>query len=194
MNITPAMLVNNLGMPHEFSKLTLAEMDFGIYENGPHLMGFILHLDSLLRSGSYLTDPVFLVIDGSYGNGKTRTACHLLEAAYHGYLKRSVSRSTEVRPYFLRASKAANKRFDSDSAESLFCEESPFLVLDDINRLAGYKGESDFLEDVIEDRFNLRLSTVVTMNVKLEAIEARLGSYLKNFIPMHFSAPDQRGR
>lgn len=183
-----------LGIPSEFSGESLEGMDFGIYQGGDRLRAALVSLRGMLERGKYFAFPVFLLFDGGYGVGKTRAACHLLEAAYKGFKLKRASRSSNVRPQFLRASKASRSRFDDDSVEKLMCEESPFLVLDDVNRIAGYKGEESFVEDVVEERRDAGLSTLITINTPLEQIEGRFGSYLKTFTHIRFSAPDQRGK
>lgn len=188
-------LQRNCGVPRQYAVASLSEMDFSIYQDG-FVEEYVKDLDESLRRGDYKDEPVFVLIDGSYGNGKTRTACHLVEAAYDAYFNNSRVRGGGVmRPYFVTAQRAAAVRFDPESEIRAHLEDSVFLALDDVNRLAGYKGEQDFIEMTIEDRHNRGLSTVITMNLALESLEGRIGSFLKQFERVRFgNAPDQRGK
>lgn len=185
-------LIKNCGIPRDFATTSLDEMDFSIYN--PVIEVAVRNLDEKLRSGTFRSEPEFLLFDGEYGNGKTRTACHLVEAAYRGYLDNPAARGDVLRPYFVMASEAARVRFDDDSDLHPYMHDSVFLAFDDINRLAGYKGEQEFIETIIERRYYRGLSTVITVNGYLESVSGRLGSFLKQFSRLHYAdAPDQRG-
>ena len=185
-------LIKNCGIPRDFAKTSLDEMDFSIYD--PVIESIVRELDTKLRSGTFRQDPVFLMIDGEYGNGKTRTACHLVAAAYRGYIDNPAARGDVLRPYFAMASEAASVRFDEDSDLRAYLDDSVFLALDDINRLSGYKGEGPFVEMLIERRYYRGMSTIVTVNGYAESISGRFGSFLKQFGRLYYAdAPDQRG-
>lgn len=192
MEITPKKLEKNCNIPVNYSRLTLAEMDWTIYDDQT-IEEAITGIDESLRSGEFSEYPVFLVIDGRFGNGKTRTAAHLVTAAYHGFVANHRVRAESTRPYFIRASAAARVRFDQDNGIWAYLFDSCFLVLDDINRIAGYKGETDFIEEVIEHRHQKGRSTVITMNTSLDNVGQRLSSFLSEFEHLDYAAaPDQR--
>lgn len=117
--------------------------------------------------------PAFtsVVLVGSFGTGKTRLAVKLLAHAYVG-LKASGWRMAAFEvPLFARARELGDLRFrpldrgdERDDIEDLRDRvfRSRFLVLDDIGRTSGYKGEAEFLERVVEARVEAELPTVVT--------------------------------
>lgn len=190
--ITPEKLHTRCWVPKRYARVDLQDMDMRPYPLD--LVHIINDLYTELRDGGYVRDPVFAVMDGGYGNGKTRVACHLVEAAYAGYARvRGVP--GRCPPTFVTSSRLVDSRFDRDSAERAVAESSCFLVIDDVNRIAGYKGEMDYLESVVERRFYDDLSTVLTMNVTLEEVKGRFGSFLKEFQRFRFGdVADMRGR
>lgn len=191
--LTSQMLVDNCGIPQDYAEAKLSDMNFGIYPNSEQFRDGLVLIESKLKEGDFIKHPLFLTLDGSFGNGKTRVACHLLAAAYDGFRKCRNKLVDPVEPRFLKASLAARKRFDDDSAEKLFVEEAYVLVIDDVNRVSGYKGEMEYLEDAIEDRFQKRLSTILTFNVDISTLNPRFGSFLRQFVNVSFgNAPDQR--
>jgi DNA replication protein DnaC len=137
--------------------------------------------------------PLFVYLTGSFGAGKTRAAAWLLKRAYLGMKRHRAgligARST---PLFVRTNRLVEFRFPKRDEEEEAEEwnllrdrvfSTRFLVIDDIGRIADYKGELVFLERVVEERFDEGLSTVITSNLSGEELRA-LGARFADFLAM----------
>lgn len=144
----------------------------------------------------------FLVV-GPFGTGKTLIAVRMLAAAYVG-LKASGRKLGAVEvPLFVKAREATEVRFiksgipedEADEAEALRERifGTRFLVLDDLGRIAGYKGEEEFLERVIESRYENELVTAVTAS-KLTFESARLVDFVESAAYEKFVLSGESGR
>jgi len=148
--------------------------------------------DCLSKSNSLIENPLFLILKGDHGNGKTRCAVHLMESAFKSF-SGSIKNHFLWAPYFLSCYEIGKYRFDfeEEAKDKLFLFKSGFLVLDDVGRFAGYKGELEFLQHIIEKRYNEMLSTVLTGNT-LEHFSERFQSILSQFDLIHFGIDNSR--
>lgn len=130
-----------------------------------------------------------LIFSGSFGTGKTRLAVRLLGAAYRGLKMKKVALKDNAVPMFIKATELVEMRFNfRDAPEDEIDERAllrdrafnaVFIVLDDIGRIAGYKGEEEFIERVIEHRYENDLPTLVTASTdKFDS--ARLLDFLQS--------------
>ena len=70
--------------------------------------------------------------------------------------------------------------------------EAYLVVIDDIGRIADYRGESLYLERVIEKRYNDKLSTILTSNTNLADLPARFQDFLSYFETIPFGLGSKR--
>lgn len=146
-----------------------------------------------LLEARFLGDPLALYLSGEFGAGKTRVAVWLFVKAYLGLMNRARHLLNPRRePHFIRASALVDYRFlrpedeDGEDLESYaFARERLFncalLVIDDVGRVAGYRGEELFLERVVEERFDAERSTILTGNLKPEDFPPRFRDFLAQF-------------
>lgn len=176
-------IARRLRIPSRLAAVEVSEMrDLGGKGYAKSLKRLEELSDDLLE-GSFLEDPVHLLIGGNFGTGKTMSSACLLRRAYLGIKSRGIHFFDAERvPLFARASEIGEYRFnrvvDDDNSEDyeqirgrLF--NCAFLVIDDIGRIADYKGERDFLERVIEHRYDEELSTVLTCNLSDEELKSQ---------------------
>jgi len=166
--------------PRKFARLDLDGMRPGASGDYLAALDQIAAIGETLRSRRFLSEPVFLLLSGPFGSGKTRAACWLLLQAYLGV--------TEGRcppgfaPLFIRVPQLADLRFRAlgGGAEEGEDEERrgavrdrldscSLLVIDDVARVAGYRGEEQFVESVVERRWEDERSVILTGNVDGEA-------------------------
>lgn len=152
-------------------------------------------IDAILE-GKYYDLDMFLCLDGGYGAGKTRCAVHLMQAAMISWHDTG-NGQPEDRPYFLRGTDLFRHRFESfneyDEAHHLIFD-SGFLVLDDPFKF-GHDMERgiQFVEEVIEARYESMKSTVVTTNSEMDGLREkspRLASFLSRFKNIPFGIED----
>lgn len=143
----------------------------------------------------------FAVLLGTFGTGKTTLATWLLRRSWEYWAPKSTS-SLDF-PRFFRISDLAELRFrkhfdvddDEDRREesrrALEC--APVVVIDDVHRVAGYRGEEVFLESVVEKRYDNELSTILTAN-EMPAEDSRFADFLKYFRIFPLVGESHRGR
>ncbi len=190
------------GIPKRYIGLKLDEMDdYGDVDYGNQL-NKISEIGSNLREGNGL--PIYLFFYGKFGSGKTRSAVWLLEQFY---LHLVSARKCPIRPLFIKASDLGEYRFqkkwvDDDNYDEI-CRtekvrkqlfEGPLLVVDDVARIAGYKGEFDFFERVVETRYDEELSTILTSSTIPSGIGGRFYDYLSYFDEILFTGKNRRER
>lgn len=161
-------------------------------------------LGAQLAKGAFLEQPLFLLLMGPFGTGKSRIATWLLEQAYRGIRQAQCIRAHgHQTPLFISARNLSalrfGRRFDGfedieDDRERLRDRtfRCRFLVIDDVNRVAGYRGEGLFVEEVIEERWNENRSTVVTCSSEPDVLGARFRDFLSYFTPLIFTGPSRR--
>ena len=121
-------------------------------------------------------EPRFILLYGGFGSGKTMISAMMARAATEGILseKFKVAKNSGRLPYFVRAIDMINCRFDrkiyDESQEKIelirkTLYNSEFLVIDDIGRLNGFKGETNFVQTIIDHRYDNMLATFVNTNV-----------------------------
>lgn len=197
-------------VPLHFAKLEISDMDAERGEDAELYELALKRFETLgrsrLRTADFVEDPIFYLLTGQFGAGKTRVAAWLLKCAYWGLKKHRPGQISPTRtPLFIRANRLVECRFrslhdaeDEDAEErDLLRErlfESHFLVIDDIGRFAEYKGERDFLERVIEERHDEERSTVLTGN--LSEFPPRFADFLSMFenVPMMGRTRKERGQ
>lgn len=212
--------------PRKFARLEVRDM----YPNSDREYRAALRrvegIGERLSSRDFLRDPVFTLLTGVFGSGKTRAACWLLRAAFEGL--GGVARGgnaetgepatvvpTAMAPLFIRAAQLAELRFRSLSREDEAGEEedrrealrdrldsASLLVIDDVTRVAGYRGEEHFVESVIERRWEADRSVVLTGNLDGEADESgrpvagltpRFRDFLRYFEVVRLGGETRRG-
>lgn len=153
-----------------------------------------------LRTGAHRAKPVFVKIGGPFGSGKTRMVVYMLAEAYLGMGR--IGNSARI-PMFLRAADLTDLRFtrmdeaeegDDDRREvrreRLFTAE--LLVIDDLTRIAGYRGEEHWVERVIERRWEADRSTILTLNSRESSLNPRFEDFLKYFDTYVFAGSSHR--
>lgn len=201
--------------PRRYVRLELEDMDDGGDAAYGAALARLLALGrDDLATGRFLERPRFLQLAGPFGTGKTRAATWLLVQACLGVRRRprgvtSGWTGASLLPYFARAAELNDYRFvgfgrgddGGDQRESVRERifRTPFLVLDDLGRLAGNRGEEAFVERVVEERFDAELSTVITSNVKPtvageapDGLPARFADFLRQFECVPLVGPSRR--
>lgn len=184
-------MANRDGIPGRYRDMVLDDMVAGPGDPSAPAIAWVKKLAAgKVADGSYMDDAVFAVFSGGFGNGKTRAAAHLVQAARSAWFRRDGKHADLRWPYFVRASELVSMRFDDFSGPGFartVVSRSAFLAIDDIGRLNGYKGEREFVEQVIERRFDESLSTVVTVNCPVSELGAeRFVDFMKQFKEVPF--------
>ena len=199
------VVVRSCGVPRQFASLDLASMHDG---GDPVYRTTLDRVESIAEELSTKTvsrrKPVFLHLQGTFGSGKTRASTWLIRNAYLGMSRTQggLARSENL-PFFISAAQLVELRFGRNLQEDEEVEDerlarqrrlfsSRFLVIDDLGRLVGFRGEERYLERVIEERWNDCLSTVLTSSSKNEAFAERFQDYLKYFETLVFARESQR--
>jgi DNA replication protein DnaC len=175
--------------PRKFARLDLDSMHEGSSEDYISALKQISRVGQKLRSREFLSDPIHLLISGPFGSGKTRAACWLLRVAYEGLLAARSSGNEKLgepatvvpvglAPLFIRVPQLADLRFRSLSGRDDESEDEEqrgllrerldtcsLLLIDDVARVAGYRGEEQFVESVVERRWEDNRSVILTGNV-----------------------------
>lgn len=190
--------VETSGAPRRLAALELDEMDRS--ENG-EIIGEIAEIGDRLAGGT--SGEVFALLLGTFGVGKSRLATWLLRRSWEYWAP--MSSSGLDFPRFFRISDLADLRFkkhfggDDDEDEArrdearAALERSPLVVVDDVHRVAGYRGEEVYLESVVERRYDAELSTVLTAN-ELPAEGSRFADFLRYFRTFPLIGKSFRGR
>ena len=184
------------GVPVRFAGLDLGDME----DRGDD--DYRESLNKIAKVGGHLYESrglaeVFLFMSGAFGAGKTRAACWLLDRFYRGVRDQPEEEQMGFGgfpPFFISAKAMGKFRFstlmDAPDDEAAVAEyqgrrerlfKSRFLVIDDANRLAGQKGEFEFLEEVVEERWNNLRSTVITTSSGPDEYPARFADFVKTF-------------
>lgn len=122
---------------------------------------------------SYAADPEgWLVLVGDYGCGKT----HLAAAIANQRVAQGYSALFVVVPDLLDHLRAAFSPTSTVSMDRRFeaVRNAPLLVLDDLGTQSTTPWAQEKLYQLLNHRYNARLSTVITTNLTLEEIEPRL--------------------
>ncbi|OQY46021.1 MAG: hypothetical protein B6242_08935 [Anaerolineaceae bacterium 4572_78] len=135
----------------------------------------------------------WLVFVGNYGCGKT----HLAVAIANDRIQHNQPALFVVVPDLLDHLRATYHPYSTVTYDERFEEirSSPLLILDDLGTQASTPWAQEKLFQIFNDRYNRRLPTVVTTNVALEELDARLRSRLvdRNLsVIVHIEAPDFR--
>jgi DNA replication protein DnaC len=187
--------VRTSGVPRRF-----AQLDHGEIDRRGNEVAFE-QLDEIAdRVAAGDGQDLHLVLTGDFGVGKTRIAVWLLRRAFDWFAP--LTRDGADFPRFFAAADLADLRFRSysgpddeedrrdEAREALV--RSPFVVIDDVGRVSGYKGEELYLESVVEERWNDgRLATVLTMNELPR--EGRFADFLKYFEDVPLVGRSHRG-
>lgn len=180
------------------SRLARLGMDSFDQEGNEAAVGRIMTVGGFLERGE--ARDAALVLTGPFGVGKTRLAVWLLRRAFE-FLRGRAASSVGF-PRFFRSTDLAELRFgrsfsgpedEEDRREEArdALERSPFVVIDDIGRSAGYRGEELYLETVVEKRFDAELGTVLTAN-KLPT-EGRFADFIRYFEEVPLVGRSHRG-
>jgi len=200
-------LRNRCGIPRHFARLELSDMDTsGDAAYRRQLAGMEdLAAKRLDTAAFFEDDPLFLYLNGSFGVGKTRVATWLAKRAFLG-LRANRTSGTGPRwcPLFVPTNRLVEyrfqKRWDDEDAEewNLFRDRmfsSRFLIIDDVGRISDFKGEMNFLERVVEERYNDELSTVITSNLDgkaLKALAPRFADFMRMFTEITLNSATRR--
>lgn len=190
------------GAPRAFADLELDDMD--VSPDNARAFERVRALGDALEAGALAVPgkpSLDLILEGAFGSGKTRLAVWLLRRAYAHRGRRRLRQSAF--PRFAHATEAVELRFaqrygepDEDElrrAEIREClARSPLVVLDDVGRVSGYKGEEMYLETIVERRWNDGLSTILTMNAR-PAVNSRFADFLRYFETLAIEGVSERG-
>ncbi len=69
---------------------------------------------------------------------------------------------------------------------------SPLLVIDDLNRVSAVRGELEFVEEVLEARWNAELATIATASSPPAELDPRVGDLLAPWEVLHFVGKSRR--
>jgi DNA replication protein DnaC len=185
------------GAPRRFAALELGDMD---RDGNEAVLDSLAELGDRLAAGDLA--EVFALLLGTFGVGKTRAAVWLLRRAYEHLAPLSLCGLDF--PRFFRATDLAELRFkkhfggedeEEDRREEArdALERCPLVVVDDVHRVVGYKGEEVFLESVVEKRYDAELATVLTAN-ELPAEGTRFADFLRYFRTYPIGGRSHRGR
>ncbi len=135
----------------------------------------------------------WLVLMGVNGCGKTHLAAAIVNYRY----REKKPALFIVVPEFLDHLRSTFSPESSVSYDELFesVKKTPLLVLDDFGEQSGTPWAQEKLYQVINYRYNSRLSTVITTSKALEEIEDRVSSRLADAgisIVLNIIAPDYR--
>lgn len=135
----------------------------------------------------------WLIIKGGYGCGKTHLAAAIAN--------RQIAEERPVlfvnTPDLLDHLRATFSPDSTVSYDERFeqVRNTPLLVLDDLGSQSNSEWAQEKLYQIINFRYNAKLPTVITTNLELEDIEARIQSRMADFSLsqiIHISAPDFR--
>lgn len=188
---TVRTLRNACRIPSYFLRLEICDMDSKSRVQEEQLKFIEREGNEISTNFKYVENPIFFWIQGKYGTGKTRIATWLVKQAYLGMKGKSFPYDFDFRPLFMSTSNITEYRFkklnsvsddDFDYGEMrdrIF--NCSFLAIDDIGKIASYKGEKQFIERVIEERWNEQLSTIITSNVDAKEISVRFEDFITPF-------------
>jgi DNA replication protein DnaC len=143
---------------------------------------------------------VNLVLTGDFGVGKTRVAVHLLRFAYDAILPttsemwhfpRFFTARAVVELRFARSYSSPEDEEDAREADREALRRSPLVVIDDVGRIAGYKGEETYVEAIVEDRYENERATILTFNQM--PTEGRFADFLRYFEEVSLVGASHRG-
>ncbi len=142
----------------------------------------------------FAEEPVgWLVLHGSYGTGKT----HLAAAIANVRLARGQPVLFVVAPDLLDYLRAAFSPQSDVTFDQRFEEvrSTPLLILDDLGAHSTTPWAQEKLYQIINHRYNARLPTVITTNLRLQDLDERVHSRLADTEIselIHILAPDFR--
>jgi DNA replication protein DnaC len=186
----------------------LAEMTFATFD--PHGMALdeegVQNLARALQlAQEFARRPSgWLVFTGSYGTGKTHLAAAIANACY----ERGQPAYFVVVPDLLDHLRATYSPDSRVAYDELFeaIRTAPVLILDDLGAHSSTPWAQEKLYQLINHRYNARLPTVITTNLRLDEIDPRLSSRMADQrlsivfalqVPPYRlggDAPDPRGR
>lgn len=185
------------GAPRNLARLELSEMTRPSDAYGEALRSVE---DLLPRLLDRTRGPVLVKFCGTLGSGKTRAATWLLREYYAA----SFPIVASTCPLFLAADDLVDLRFraiyrrEEDEEEERRevlrdrLKTADLLVLDDVARVEGFRGEEHFVERTIERRIQLERSTVLTLN-GVEGLSDRFRDILEEFEEVAFPGRSFRG-
>ena len=146
----------------------------------------------------------WLVFTGSYGTGKTHLAAAIANACH----ERGQPAYFVVVPDLLDHLRATYSPDSRVAYDELFeaIRTAPVLILDDLGAHSSTPWAQEKLYQLINHRYNARLPTVITTNLRLDEIDPRLSSRMADQrlsivfalqVPPYRlggDAPDPRGR
>lgn len=138
-----------------------------------------------------------LLLTGATGSGKTHLACGMMRVMFELGKSPLFCRAADL---YLEIRNSYGAREDDPNEKEImegYCEVS-LLVLDDIGSGSLSDHERAVMLNLLDRRGNARLPTIVTTNMSLEEIGAkmdeRIASRLKGYTAIAFTGADRRGR
>jgi DNA replication protein DnaC len=136
----------------------------------------------------------WVVFQGVNGCGKTHLAAAIINYRYE---QKKPALFIVVPDFlgYLRSTFSPDSKISYDRYLEAV-QQAPFLVLDDFGEQAATPWAQEKLYQVLNYRYNARLSTVITTSSSLDELEARISSRLvdpKISMVINITAPDYRG-
>lgn len=131
---------------------------------------------------------MFIVIQGSNGVGKTRACWAIVRSLALKSVRVSMLSCRELRARWAAA-------FDRRQVETTV-SQTRFLILDDFSGAAATDGWKEFCEELLDQRLNRHLPTIINAHSSAQALQAKFGdaiaSRLNRFERVSIGGTDRR--
>lgn len=161
---------------------------------------FIADTDELLghlaKARGFAAAPTgFLLLLGSWGNGKSHLAASVLRAFGRGHYFRHLDLVNRLRATYARSSAAAD---EDEPGIADVCRDSDLLVVDELGVAQGGNDAETMLHDVLDHRVSHYKPTVICANIPAGEFRVEFGDRLADrfrlaaFAVLNFTGPSRR--